>query len=152
MTRNHTTMMGPKNFPSAPVPRLWMAKSAARMPTVAGTTYGLRPSSATPRPSMAESTEIAGVMTPSPNNSALPAMTRRLTSPIDPPGASRKRAGKSVSSAMMPPSPRLSACINSATYLTVTTSVSDQNNNETTPKMLAWLSSRWWWFRHSWKV
>ncbi len=65
MATNQTTMTGPNNRPTLPVPRYWRAKSPTRMTSVAGTTksaaLGLNLS-----PSMAESTEIAGVMTPSP--------------------------------------------------------------------------------------
>jgi len=60
---------------------------------------------------------MAGVMTPSPNSSAAPAMTSTLTNAIRPFGALRYSLGKSVTRAMMPPSPRLSASINNATYL-----------------------------------
>ena len=49
-----------------PVPRFCTEKSAMRITQVSGTTNGEKASVATSRPSTADSTEIAGVMTPSP--------------------------------------------------------------------------------------
>ncbi len=59
-------MTGPKRAPTAPVPKRWIAKRASRTTTVIGTTQSSRLGVATPRPSTAESTEMAGVIMPSP--------------------------------------------------------------------------------------
>jgi hypothetical protein len=66
MATNHTSVIGPKMAPMPAVPRFWTRKSAARIATVTGTTNGSNAGVATCSPSMALSTEIAGVMTPSP--------------------------------------------------------------------------------------
>ena len=63
---NHTTMIGPNTLPMAPVPRLWMANRATRMPIEMGTTKSEIPETASSVPSTADSTEIAGVIMPSP--------------------------------------------------------------------------------------
>ena len=59
-------MIGPKTLPTAPVPRFCTAKSATRIPTAMGMTKLSRLGWTTLRPSTALSTEMAGVMTPSP--------------------------------------------------------------------------------------
>ncbi len=66
MTANHTTISGPNTRPMPPVPLLCTRKSASRMTRAMGSTYGVKSGVATPSPSTAESTETAGVMTPSP--------------------------------------------------------------------------------------
>ena len=66
MKRNHTSITGPKMPPMRAVPRRWTRKSSPRMTQVMGTTSGSAALVATLRPSTAESTEMAGVMTPSP--------------------------------------------------------------------------------------
>ena len=53
-------------LPMPPVPRFCIKNRPIRMPTVMGTTYGWNVCVATSRPSTAESTEIAGVIMPSP--------------------------------------------------------------------------------------
>ncbi len=58
--------MGPKTPPMLAVPRLCTQTSAIRMTTVSGTMAGVSRLVATPRPSTALRTEMAGVMTPSP--------------------------------------------------------------------------------------
>ena len=63
---NHTPMIGPKRRPTAPVPKRWIANSTVRMTSVIGTTSDLSAGAATSRPSTAESTEMAGVIIPSP--------------------------------------------------------------------------------------
>ena len=85
-------------------------------------------------PSMAESTEMAGVMMPSPKSSAAPTMTSTATSPIRPTGAGPSFGDTRASRAMMPPSPSLSARIRTARYFTVTTRVRLQTMSDTTPK------------------
>src|SRR5215467_8466370 len=105
--------------------------------TVIGTTSPATDGAATLTPSTADSTEIAGVITLSPKNSEAPKTpstasilaVRRLL------GTPRRRI--KVISAMIPPSPSLSARITSETYVTVTMIVTDQKISETTPKMLS---------------
>ena len=59
-------MMGPKIPPMLAVPRFCTQKRPTRIATVSGTTTGVSFVVATPSPSTALSTEMAGVMTPSP--------------------------------------------------------------------------------------
>ena len=64
--RNHTTVMGPKNLPMPAVPRFCTANRQKRMMMVSGITPFLNVGEMTSSPSTADSTEMAGVMTPSP--------------------------------------------------------------------------------------
>ena len=66
MVTNQTIITGPKNFPMAAVPRFWEKKSKKRIMQVSGMMKGLEASVAISNPSMAERTEMAGVMIPSP--------------------------------------------------------------------------------------
>ena len=66
MKMNQATVTGPNTAPMPPVPRFCMANRITRMTQVIGTTNGEKALVATSSPSTAESTEIAGVMTPSP--------------------------------------------------------------------------------------
>ncbi len=66
METNQRSMTGPKTAPTAAVPRFWKAKSRRRMTQVAGTTTGFITGVTSMSPSMAPSTLMAGVMTPSP--------------------------------------------------------------------------------------
>lgn len=104
---------------------------------VIGTTNGSSLGAATSRPSTADSTEMAGVMTPSPKNSEAPKMPRMPTTYIErePPGNVR---WASAVSAMMPPSPSLSARMITVTYLSVTTSISAQNTSDRMPSTVSW--------------
>ena len=63
---NQTIITGPKTRPTAAVPQRWTAKRGHRMTSANGTTSADRAGAATSRPSTAESTEMAGVMTLSP--------------------------------------------------------------------------------------
>ena len=107
---------------------------------------------ATSRPSTADSTEIAGVIMPSPYSSAAPnrpSMTsiigcaRRQVVRVDAVGRLvgrwPRRRGRATSaiSASTPPSPSLSARMTKSRYLTETTSVSDQKTSDRMPKMFA---------------
>ena len=65
-TANHTSMTGPKICPITPVPCFCITKTPTRMAMVMGTTAGASHGASTFRPSIALSTEIAGVMAPSP--------------------------------------------------------------------------------------
>ena len=97
-----------------------------------GTTQVCSPGAATSRPSTADSTEIAGVMTPSPKKIAVPKMpttsSRRRSG-----GRSRTACEASASMAIRPPSPLLSARRIRTTYLTETITVSVQNTSDSTP-------------------
>ncbi len=59
-------MIGPKKPPTAPVPKRWTANSPVSTISVIGTTRSSRSGETTSRPSTADSTEIAGVIIPSP--------------------------------------------------------------------------------------
>ena len=63
---NQTIMTGPKNMPTIPVPRCWMKNKPVRISTVAGTTNGVSDGATISSPSIAESTEMAGVIMLSP--------------------------------------------------------------------------------------
>ena len=64
--RNQPSMTGPKMLPTKPVPRRWTRNSPMRIATVIGTTSGSNCGASSFSPSTALSTEIAGVITPSP--------------------------------------------------------------------------------------
>ncbi|OIQ70612.1 hypothetical protein GALL_477710 [mine drainage metagenome] len=66
MALNHSSMTGPKNRPTSAVPCFCTTNRPTRIPAVMGTIQSLKTGVATPSPSMAERTEIAGVMTLSP--------------------------------------------------------------------------------------
>ena len=108
---NHKIMTGPKNRPTVAVPRRCTRNSPTMMTAVIGTIHSVSRGSMTLRPSTAESTEIAGVIMLSPKNSAAPKMPSAASTAA----ARRPRAGThlrtSVISAMIPPSPWLSARI-----------------------------------------
>ncbi|MEY5060002.1 MAG: hypothetical protein RJA51_1749 [Actinomycetota bacterium] len=63
---NHTSITGPNTLPTAPVPRFCTMKRPVMMAMAMGTTHDSNDDETFSRPSTAESTEIAGVMTPSP--------------------------------------------------------------------------------------
>ena len=65
-TPNHTSVIGPKARPMPPVPKRCTANSPVSTSSVSGRMKGCRLGAATSRPSIADSTEMAGVMTPSP--------------------------------------------------------------------------------------
>ena len=88
---------------------------------------------ATLRPSVALSTEIAGVMMPSPNKSAEPMMTRKASKPTLPAGFGFFSLGTSASRAMMPPSPWLSARITNIRYFTEMMMIRAQKASDATP-------------------
>ena len=64
---NHSTITGPNTAPILPAPRDCTKNKPIKMPAVSGTMNRSAAGAATPMPSTAESTEIAGVITPSPN-------------------------------------------------------------------------------------
>ena len=73
-TPNHKIITGPKIFPMWPVPKRCTEKRKTSTTVVSGAIQPCRLSSNTVRPSIAESTEMDGVITPSPKRSALPMM------------------------------------------------------------------------------
>jgi len=92
-------MIGAKTPPTLAVPYFWTKNSRKRMSRVDGSTYGLNAGVTTSRPSAALSTEIAGVMTPSPYRRAAPNSPSARRTP-------RRRFGRSrARRATMPPSP-----------------------------------------------
>ena len=105
--------------------------------TVMGMTRLDTDGAATFTPSTADSTEMAGVIMLSPKNSEAPKMPSAASTALAraPPGRARRRI-KAIS-AMIPPSPSLSARITSMTYVTVTMIITDQKISEMTPKMLS---------------
>ena len=115
ITENHTTITGPNSRPTAPLPSRCSTNSRTRTVAVRGSTRADTDGAATWTPSIADSTEIAGVIMLSPKNSDAPKIpsaastsaVRRLL------GMLRRRI--SVISAMIPPSPSLSARITSST-------------------------------------
>ena len=66
MTPNQMHITGPKNAATRAVPRDWAANSTSKISTVSGTTYGSNAAVTSLMPSMAESTDSAGVITASP--------------------------------------------------------------------------------------
>ncbi len=120
---------GPNKKPTAPVPKRWPAKSRIRMARESGTTRCERLGLTTFRPPTAEVTEMAGVIIPSPKNSAapkIPNVVSTATRPI------RLRCTSAVR-AMIPPSPRLWARMMKPAYLTETTIISVQKMSDTIP-------------------
>ena len=65
-TMNHSRITGPNSRPTVAVPNRCNANSATRIASDTGTTYAFNAGVATSRPSIAPSTEIAGVITLSP--------------------------------------------------------------------------------------
>ncbi|MCY1188031.1 hypothetical protein D9M73_290810 [compost metagenome] len=65
-TRNQITMTGPNSLPMRAVPCFWMRNRPTSTISASGTTQCSIPSKAISRPSIAESTEIAGVIMLSP--------------------------------------------------------------------------------------
>jgi len=132
MVPNHSTITGPNSRPMAAVPRYWTRNSAIRITTVIGLTQGVKPAPTTSRPSTALSTEIAGVMTPSPYSSVAPKMPMAISRRRLPvPAALQGRT--SASRARIPPSPWLSARITTRTYLNAITISNDHTISDSTP-------------------
>ena len=66
IARNQTSMIGPNQRPMPAVPRFCTAYRTTSTAIVSGTTYCSNAGAATSRPSIAPSTEMAGVITLSP--------------------------------------------------------------------------------------
>lgn len=112
---NHRAITGPNSRPTAPVPSRCSRNRQTMMAAVIGSTRCASDGDATLTPSIADSTEIAGVIMLSPKNSDAPntpsaASTSRTRRP---PGVPIPPI--SVIRAMIPPSPSLSARITSRT-------------------------------------
>ena len=137
---NQRMVTGPNTLPTLAVPKRCAMNTASSTDTVNGTIQSCSCGAITSSPSIADSTEIAGVITPSPKNSEAPKMPRMPTA-----YAAREFFGRvrwaSAISAMIPPSPSLSARMMMVTYLSVTTSISDQNTSERMPSTVSWLAT-----------
>ena len=105
--------------------------------TVIGMTMPDTDGAATLTPSMADRTEIAGVIMLSPKNSEAPKIPSAASTTFArrPPGRARRRI-RAIRD-MIPPSPSLSARITSVMYVMVTTIVTAQKISEMTPNMLS---------------
>ena len=107
---------------------------------MSGTTTGENAVVAMANPSTADSTEMAGVMTPSPMRRDAPnrpsSTRRRMRVRTVAASPSRARMA-SASSDSTPPSPSLSARMTKTRYLIETTKVIDQNTRESTPRMFS---------------
>jgi hypothetical protein len=66
IVKNQMSVTGPKNLPMPLVPRFCTANRQNSTTSVSGITYCLKWGETTSSPSTADSTEMAGVMTPSP--------------------------------------------------------------------------------------
>ena len=132
MMVNHSSITGPKMFPINPVPLRWTRNNPIKIRMLKGTTIGASCGESTFSPSTALSTEMAGVMTPSPYSSAAPISptTRRDARQV--PGRAC-RASSSARSATTPPSPRLSARMMRMAYFTEMIMISDQRISDTMP-------------------
>ena len=99
---------------------------------------------------MADRTDIDGVMMPSPYSSAAPNIAPRKTTDCIRGDSLARDPAIRPSSAKMPPSPRLSARRMNPTYLTVTTTVSDQKISEATPnRFTSFRAMACWPLKHS---
>ena len=93
---------------------------------------------------MADNTETAGVITPSPKNRHAPMIPTRASAALPRPSVATRIA--KAMRAKMPPSPLLSALMTSTTYLMVTIIMSDQKisdrmpsiSNSATPWLVKW--------------
>ena len=65
-TPNHAHITGPNRLPTLAVPCFWIANSTTMITSVTGTMNGWSCGAMISRPSTAPSTEIAGVIMPSP--------------------------------------------------------------------------------------
>ena len=101
---NQTSMTGPKIRPMKPVPRDWTKNSPIRIATVIGRTSGVSDGASTFSPSTALSTDIAGVIAPSPYSKAAPTRPSTSNAACRVRGLA-SRAPSSASIATTPPSP-----------------------------------------------
>ena len=106
-----------------------------RITTTVGTTTGVSDVLKTISPSTAESTDIVGVMMPSPNNKPAPAMASMVMMKRPRRACAESPRGINESNAKMPPSPRLEARQMVKMYFTFTTKSSSQNTIERMPRI-----------------
>jgi hypothetical protein len=126
---NQTAMTGPNRKPIAPLPRLCTKKRQTRTKAAFGTTYGVTAGDATPSPSMALRTDMAGVIMASPKNRDAPASPTIKRTVRNGPATGSARDNRAI----VPPSPSLSARMTKTTYLSATTSTMAQNTSESMP-------------------
>ena len=131
---NQMINIGPKTRPIFAVPKRWIENRPINMPIVIGMTKGVKAAVTSSSPSSALSTEIAGVIAPSPYNKAAPnsPATTRIWRVRDFPDT---LVCSSDTRAMIPPSPSLSARITTSKYLIEMTMISDHVIIERTPKI-----------------
>ena len=144
MLMNQSMVIGPKRKPTLPVPRCWIENRPMRRATVMGTMAWSRPGAATFRPSTADSTEMAGVIMPSPNRNEVPSRASTTMPKLHLLIALPARTGPgkpSASRASMPPSPSLSARMTTDRYLPEIRQSRDQMIRERMPMTLAGVGS-----------
>ena len=137
---NQSSITGPKIAPIFAVPRFWTMKRPTRIAMVMGMTYARKTGVAISSPSTALSTEMAGVIIPSPYSSDAP--NRPTSTSI----CRRRRAVgdagvTSAVSAIIPPSPPLSARITNTRYFTEMTRMSAHTMSDSSPSTLAWVAA-----------
>ena len=130
ITTNQTSMTGPNRRATASVPDRCTQNSAITITSVTGTTQSAEPGTTSSIPSIADITDMAGVMIASPKNSETPTIPVRYSHQARlPPSAPCALA----TSDSVPPSPLLSARRIRKTYFTVTISTTVQNSMDTMP-------------------
>ena len=140
---NQTNMIGPNALPTRSVPNRCAEKSTSNSTIVTGTMKRSSPGAMTITPSTAPSTEMAGVMIPSPYSRAAPNSASQMTR-FFLRSSSRMPllfCSSRASRARMPPSPRLSARRMNPMYFTLTTLISDQTISDSTPTTFAGVGS-----------
>ena len=133
ITTNQTNRIGPNSHPIVPDPNRCRMNRPSRIATDSGTTRCASAGVATCTPWIAPSTEIAGVIMPSPKNSAAPKIPS-VTSSV--PWTTLLRRSSAVS-AMIPPSPRLCARMMKPAYLIDTTIIRAQKIRDAVPYTVA---------------
>ena len=141
IVRNQSTITGPKSIPMRCVPRLCSKNKPARTPTVIGMTNGSAAEVATFRPSTEESTETAGVMTPSPKSIPAPSRIKNVNHVAF--GGTPRRTGGSTnaSSARMPPSPSCATRITMPMYRTNTITINAHRTRLSSPRTFSCVGS-----------
>ncbi len=135
-------MIGPNMAPMVAVPRRWMLNRPTKIRAAIGTTKDSRWGAAISRPSTAESTEIAGVIIPSPYSRAVPNSPRRTRPQRTREFRDWAEGRINEVSARIPPSPSLSARSTKARYLRDTTMISDHTISEITPRTVSRVTAR----------
>ena len=141
ITVNQISITGPKSQPIVPDPNRCTANRPMRIASDSGTTRWVSAVEATDTPPTAPSTEIAGVMIPSPKNNAAPKIPR-ITKTA--PWATRLRCNSAVR-AMIPPSPRLCARMMNPAYLIDTTTIKAQKIRDAVPNTFNAVTTRVAW-------